>query len=278
MLRPIANDLSPFGRYAPKGVTASILELTRRCSTSWSGMRRAFLLRGIAVRTLAGRPLDVEAYGARMRLYPYNNTCEKRILFTPQYFDPAERRLLANYASDDARFIDIGANVGGYTLFMAALSGPRARILAIEPNPSVFERLTYNIRQNPFATVKALDCAVADREGEITLFLDPRNQGCTSVRISHAGGDTLKVHANSLKSILAHEGYDRIDALKVDVEGAEDVVLEPFFREAPPALWPRLILCARSNTGWSVDLARMLSGYGYRETLRSRSNVGWERV
>jgi hypothetical protein len=69
-----------------------------------------------------------------------------------------------------------------------------------------------------------------------------------------------------------------IDALKVDVEGAEDVVLEPFFREAPPALWPRLILCARSDTGWSVDLPRMLSSYGYRETLRSRSNLGWERV
>lgn len=278
MLKPIANDLSPFGRYAPKGIAASMLELTRRCPASWSGMRRAFVLRGIAVRALAGRPMDVEAYGARMRLYPYNNTCEKRILFTPQYFDPAERRLLASYAGEDTRFVDIGANVGGYTLFMAALAGPRARILAIEPNPGVFERLTYNIRQNPFATVKALDCAVADREGEITLFLDPRNQGCTSVRISDAGGEPIKVHALALKDIVASEGYDRIDALKVDVEGAEDVVLEPFFREAPEALRPRLILCSRVSTGWSVDLERLLKGYGYRETLRSRSNIGWERV
>ncbi len=277
MLRLISNDLSVFGRYAPRGVSASMLDMTRNCSTSWSGMRRAFILRAIAVRALGARPMDVEAFGARMRLYPYNNTCEKRILFTPQYFDPAERRLLATYASDDARFVDIGANVGGYTLFMAALAGPRARILAIEPNPLVFERLTYNIRQNPFATVKALDCAVADREGEITLFLDPRNQGCTSMRISDAG-ESIKVHANSLAAILAHESYDRVDALKVDVEGAEDVVLEPFFREAPPALWPRLILCAHSETGWSVDLPRMLSSYGYRETLRSRSNLGWERV
>ena len=68
MLRPIANDLSPFGRYAPRGIAASMLEMTRRCSTSWSGMRRAFVMRGIAVRALAGRPMDVEAYGARMRL------------------------------------------------------------------------------------------------------------------------------------------------------------------------------------------------------------------
>ncbi len=278
MLKPIANDHSPFGRHAPKGLSGAILELTRRCSNSWSGARRAFILRAIAIKALAGRPMDVEALGARMRLYPYNNTCEKRILFTPQYFDPAERALLATHVSDDMTFVDIGANIGGYALFVAALAGQRARILAIEPNPLIFDRLVCNIRQNPFATVKALDCAVADREGEITLFLEPRNQGEMSVRISDVGGEALKVHAKSLKTILVEEGYARIDALKIDVEGAEDVVLEPFFREAAPALWPRLILCARSNTAWSVDLDRLLPAYGYREVLRTRANIAWLRT
>ena len=90
----IANDLSGFGKYLPKGVIARILTATRACSGSWAGKRRAFALRAIAVRALKGRPLDVEALGARMRLYPYNNVCEKRILFTPQYFDETERRLI----------------------------------------------------------------------------------------------------------------------------------------------------------------------------------------
>jgi FkbM family methyltransferase len=227
---------------------------------------------------LGHRPLDVETLGARMRLYPSNNTCEKRLLFTPHYFDPAERALLASVAGEDTHFVDIGASAGGYALFMAGLAGARAQILAVEPNPVIFERLVYNIRQNPFATVKALECAVADREGEITLFLDARNQGRTSVRISDAAGETLKVHARTLKAILSSEGYERIDALKIDVAGAEDVILEPFFREAPPALWPRLILCAKSNTAWSVDLERMLPAYGYREVLRSRENIGWQRA
>lgn len=277
MLKPNANDQSSFGRYAPRGVAGAILDMTRRCPLSWAGARRAFFLRGLAVKALAGRPMDVEALGARMRLYPYNNTCEKRILFTPQYFDPAERELLARYARPEMRFVDIGASIGGYTLFVAALAGPGARILAIEPNPAIFERLAYNIQQNPFATVKAIDCAVADREGEITLFLDPRNQGETSVRISDAGGETLRVHAKALKSILAEEGYESIDALKIDVEGAEDVVLEPFFRDAAPTLWPRLILCARWGSAWSVDLDRLLPTFGYREILRTRANSVWER-
>lgn len=277
MLRPIANDFAAFGRYSPKGIAGAILELTRRCPLTWSGARRAFILRGIAVKSLSGRPMDVETLGARMRLYPYNNTSEKRILFTPQFFDPAERAFLANYITEDMCFVDIGANVGAYTLFVGALAGARARILAIEPNPLIFERLTYNIRQNPFATVKALDCAVADRNGEITLFLAQGNHGETSVRISDAG-EAIKVPAKTLKDILSSEAYPRVDALKIDVEGAEDVVLEPFFREAPPALWPRLILCARPSTAWSVDLERLLPAYGYRELLRSRANIIWERA
>jgi len=277
MLRPIANDFAAFGRYSPKGIAGAILELTRRCPLTWSGARRAFILRGIAVKSLSGRPMDVETLGARMRLYPYNNTSEKRILFTPQFFDPAERAFLANYITEDMCFVDIGANVGAYTLFVGALAGARARILAIEPNPLIFERLTYNIRQNPFATVKALDCAVADRNGEITLFLAQGNHGETSVRISDAG-EAIKVPAKTLKDILTGEAYPRVDALKIDVEGAEDVVLEPFFREAPPALWPRLILCARPSTAWSVDLERLLPAYGYRELLRSRGNIIWERA
>ena len=277
MLRSIQNDLTSFGRYAPKGMTAGILELTRRCPLSWSGARRAFILRGLAVKALAGRPLDVETLGAKMRLYPYNNTCEKRILFTPQFFDPAERSLIESRLRDDMIFVDIGANIGGYTLFVAGVAGARARILAVEPNPVVFERLIYNIRQNPFASVKAIDCAIADRDGEITLFLDAANQGETSIRISDTGGDHLRVPAKSLKNVLAEEDYPRVDVLKIDVEGAEDVVLEPFFRDAPVALWPRLLISAHSHARWSVDLDRLMPGWGYREILRTRNNIAWER-
>ena len=55
-------------------------------------------------------------------------------------------------------------------------AGPTARILAVEPQPEIFDRLTYNIRLNPFGTIKAVDCAVADKPGELTLFLDPAQQ------------------------------------------------------------------------------------------------------
>jgi FkbM family methyltransferase len=278
MPMPIANDLSAFGKYPPKGVIARILRATRGCSASWQGKRSAFFLRAIAVKALNGRPLDVEAFGARMRLYPYTNVCEKRILFTPQYFDAVERNLIESRIANDFVFIDVGANIGGYTLFAAAHAGPRARILAIEPQPEIFERLVYNIRQNPFGNVKAIDCAVADRDGEITLFVDARNRGETSMRIVHSDaiGAQLRVQAKTLASIVDEEGFRRIDAIKLDVEGAEDLILEPFFSTAPKSLWPQLIIMEHGDGRWSVDLPKILAERGYAKILKTRSNLIYE--
>ena len=279
MQRPIHNDSSAFGLFAPHGLAAMILAMTRRCAANWSGKRRAFFLRSLAVKVLHGRPLDVEAFGAKMRLYPYNNVCEKRILFTPQYFDPGERDLLQSRITEDFIFIDIGANIGGYTLFVAAHAGPRARILAIEPQPEIFERLLYNIQQNHFANMKALDCAVADVDGEITLFLHGGNRGETSMRIinSDAANARMRVPSKSLKSIVLQENFTRIDAIKLDVGGAEDVILEPYLQEVTPTLWPKLILMEYSHGPWTVDLDAFLIKCGYREVLRTRSNVAYER-
>jgi FkbM family methyltransferase len=275
------NDLSPFGAHAPNARMAALLRLTRRAGASWLHKRIAFLLRGWGVRALHGQPLDVQSLGVWMRLYPQHNVCEKRILFTPQYFDAPERAYLTSRLRDDFVFLDIGANIGGYALSVAAQAGPGARILAIEPQPEVYERLVYNIRQNPFATVKALDCAVADRDGEITLFVHHANRGESSIRIvssDAAAGARVTVPAKSLARIVQEEGYARIDAVKLDVEGAEDVILEPYFRDMPEALWPKTILIEEAPQRWSVDLIGLLKARGYRDVLRTRQNLVLERT
>ena len=277
---PATNDLSAFGRHTPRGWLAGAVKTSRLCSTSWAGKRLAFALRGVAVRALAGRPLDVEALGARMRLYPGNNVAEKNLLFTPQYFDPDERRFLREKLGRDFVFVDVGANVGGYALFAAALGGPGARVLAIEPQPDVFERLVFNIRQNSFANVKALDCAVADRDGEITLFVDERNKGESSMRLVGNRGQvaSIRVPAKTLGTIVAEEGYGQIDCIKLDIEGAEDIVLETFFRDVDPTRWPRWLVVEDAPGRWTMDLPGLIAQQGYRVALRTRTNVIYERA
>jgi FkbM family methyltransferase len=275
-----AVDSSPFGRYAPTGLCAMIVRTTRVCSYGWFGKRVAFFLRSMAIKTLAGRPVDIESVGAKMRLYPQNNVAEKRLLFTPQYFDPQERALLAERLTGDFVFLDIGASVGGYALFLAALGGQRARILAVEPLPEIFERLVYNIEQNAFANVKAVSCALADRDGEIALFVNSNNRGETSVRVigTDAQGAQLRVPGKSLLSLLLEEGYERVDAIKLDIEGAEDLVLDPFFRDAPQTLWPCLIIMEFALLRGGAQLEARLRALGYREILRTNENVAYERA
>ena len=276
----MTREPASYGQFAPTRLVRGLIAATRRCDASWAGKRRAFFLRGLAVRLLGGKPVDIEAMGARMRLSPYNNVCEKRILFTPQYFDPVERALLASRITPDFVFLDIGANIGGYSLFVAANAGPRARIVSIEPQPEIFERLIYNIKLNDFYTVKALNCAVADLDGEITLFVAAGNKGETSMRIVNADAaiEQICVPAKTLLNIIVQEQFERIDAVKLDVEGAEDLILEPYFRDAPEHLRPKLVLMEFSHDRWATDLGGLLRACGYSEVMRTRTNVAYERA
>ncbi|MGO4705841.1 FkbM family methyltransferase [Microvirga sp. 2MCAF38] len=273
------SDSRPYGAYSPSGLVKWLLESTRALPNDWPTRRLAFLLRNVAIRLLKGEPLDVESLGAKMRIYPYNNVCEKRILFTPQFFDPKELAILESRIKDGFTFVDIGANVGGYTLFVAARAGNKAKIVAIEPQPDIFDRLSYNISQNPFGTVKAIACAIADKAGELTLFLDPSNQGESSVKIVGPNqSKAIRVPAITLLDLIHQEGFSHVDAVKLDVEGAEDLILDPFLRDAPESLLPSLLVMENGRGQWQIDLQKRLEPRGYKLILKTRMNLVFERA
>ena len=108
------NDSRPFGDFAPSGLTRWVIDRTRGLPEGWAGRRVALMLRHLAMKMLNGLPLDLETFGVRMRLYPYKNVCERRILFTPQYFDADELKILTGRIRPGFTFIDVGSNVGWY--------------------------------------------------------------------------------------------------------------------------------------------------------------------
>jgi FkbM family methyltransferase len=268
-----------FGSFAARGLVERVMSFTRASKDSWLSRRLAFAARRLAVSQLGGDPVDTEALGARMRLYPYRNVCEKRILFTPQFFDPAELEALRLRFRPGFVFLDIGANIGGYSLFVAANAGPDCRIVSVEPQPDIYQRLVFNVRLNGFASVKALACAIADKDGELTLFVAAQNQGESSVKIMTGGGNAARITVPSKKllTLIEEEGFERIDAIKLDTEGAEDIILETFFAEAPDRFWPGLIIMERGNSRWHVDLPKLLKTNGYRVIGETRNNVIYER-
>src|SRR5882757_2475731 len=135
----IPVDLAPYGSRAPGALDRAALALTRAMPNNWLGLRLAILFRRIVTSRLGRGALDTELWGMRPRLHALGNGCEKNALFTPQMFDVMERGVLSDAIEakrgEAFTFVDIGANVGLYSLFVAARAGGCARILAIEPQP-----------------------------------------------------------------------------------------------------------------------------------------------
>ena len=282
MPESVPVDVSPYGSRAPGALDRFALALTRAMPNNWLGLRLAILFRRIVTMRLERGALDTELWGMRLRLYALGNGCEKNALFTPQMFDVMERGILADAIGrkrNGFTFVDIGANVGLYSLFVASRA-PDARILAIEPQPGILDRLRFNLAANPGVKVDVLPMALADREGTVELVLDTSDSGGTHIETAtrSEAGVSVSVPCRPLISVLRDAGIASIDALKIDVEGAEDVVLVPFFRDAPRGLFPELVLIEDTRGFWQTDVFALLEQHGYTVVARNRQNVAYRRA
>ncbi|MGD0026669.1 MAG: FkbM family methyltransferase [Xanthobacteraceae bacterium] len=277
-------DTATYGALAPGRFDRTILAFTSRLPDNWLGLRLAILLRRAVTMRLdyPDGALDVERWGLRLRLHPRDNGCEKNLLFTPQMYEPTElKELAAEIARNREQgrpfvFVDIGANVGLFSLFVAAQAGRGARILAVEPEPGNLRRLNFNIRANPNVPIKIVPMALSDEAGDLAIELDRRDRGGSrTMKVTQAETSTsiVLVSSQTLLGVLSVERVDAINALKIDVEGTEDVVLHPFFCEASPRMWPRLIIIEDSRASWKVDLFSILLAKGYTVVARSKQNI-----
>ena len=124
-----------------------------------------------------GPAVDDHLWSVPVRLHPFNNVCERKALMRPDVMDPTEHRLLEDTMSRRPRvFVDVGANVGFYSLHAAIVSPPGATILAIEPNPTLLARFRFNLemakrcgRISPDVSLNIANVAVGDREGQEVL-------------------------------------------------------------------------------------------------------------
>lgn len=262
--RPLALDDLPAWQQR-------IIALTRRLPDNWLGKRLSFLLRRPVLRALGTRSVDAEVLGARMRLQVHDNLSEKRVLFTPQFFDPVERRALAERFHPGFCFVDIGANAGVFSLFVASHAGPTAKVLAVEPQPVMLERLRTNIALSGLHNITVAPCAASDREGRITLRLNAHNRGQASIAASD--GEAVEVATRPLAALLDEAGITTPDALKIDIEGAEDLVLGQMLDSLPRERWPRLILVERNAPMWQQDILARCLAEGYQELDRGHKNA-----
>ncbi len=271
----MANDVEkPFGAYALEGRNKQLLKWAQSLPSGWLGRRAALILRKAV---LSGGPAIVDATveGLKYRLYTRDNVSERKFLFMPQFYDPYERARVRQVLFDGGVFADIGANAGLYTLAAAPHVGDSGKVLAIEPNPVVLRRLKFNVALNNFQNrVVIAPVGVSDAEGSFDLTLDDSNLGGSSL-VEDRGGKKITVECHKLLPLAERYGLEKIDALKIDIEGAEDRALAPFFADAPEGLHPKLLILENSPAAWKADLPALLKDKGYALEKTTHMNQVW---
>ncbi len=194
-------------------------------------------------------------------------------------FDWMELEFLLSAMEDESHFIDIGANQGFYSLYVASRN-PGVRVLAFEPDPYSLDKLRRNVADNGFSNVTICPYALSDREETGTLvFEEARNRGGGSLlggRVAAASGAAVvETTCKPLLTALRENGVERISALKIDVEGYEYPVLKAFLDAAPGSLRPKAIVV--EALGERIAAAggspiELLVTHGYRILNHNRFN------
>jgi len=152
-----------------------------------------------------------------------------RCLLTEGAWEPYETELMKQSIKPHMIFVDIGANIGYFTLLAARLLNGTGKVVAIEPDSGNFRLLSLSVQANAYTNVIAVQKAVSNRTGRTRLFLDEKLIGIPSLsedNLSTKGGGYVYVNTVTLDSLLRDLAIERIDVMKIDVEGAEGLVFE----------------------------------------------------
>lgn len=213
---------------------------------------------------------EVIPYGKQLKIRCNPSSYVEWVIYMKGCYDFGITRLLPQLLAPGSYAVDVGANIGAYTLLMADCVGTAGRVAAFEPNPEVFDRLHYNLNLNGFSSrVEARGIALSSAPGRAALHLpsaECSNRGVASMRAcTELDNQTIKVAVETLDNLLG--SWPRCDLLKVDVEGHDAAVLKGS-REIIGRYFPSLIFECNLSTwpdpksGWE-ELRGWLFELGY---------------
>ena len=263
-------------------------------------MRELFELPMVMLRywRLARRSVPAEAWEyfkvlvalhLKWKWHGLNGPCTQRMLgFTVTGSDAGTLKYLfeevflrGDYAfdadSDAPLIIDCGANAGMAILYFKR-RWPKARIIAFEANPQVFAFLEMNVRQNDLRDVGPHNVALADKPGMLAFFVNGHAGTLTgSVRSDRGGSTRIEVPAETLSSHLVRLNGP-VDAVKIDIEGAEWMVLRDLVSTSTLTRPERyLVEYHHRIAGEKSRLAEFLAPFeaaGFDHTLRAQPKPG----
>jgi FkbM family methyltransferase len=154
-----------------------------------------------------------------------------RLIETTGRWEPFTTRILASLLNQGDGVLDIGANIGWYSVVLGKIVGPTGYVHAFEPDPLNTEVLRNNIEENGLRNVWTHAIALADRSGQMELTISKANLGDHRLSTNTTQGrHSVPVVVERLDSLLEQcppEQFDRhrLRVIKIDTQGAEVMIL-----------------------------------------------------
>ena len=204
-----------------------------------------------------------EVQGHKMFLDSKDSLC----LSINGVYEPFETELVKKEIKKGDVVLDLGANIGYYTLIFAKLVGKRGKVFAFEPDPTNFSLLKKNVEINGYKNVELVQKAVSNKTGKIKLYLCEDNKGDHRIYNSHDGRQSIEIEAIRLDDYF--KNYNgAVDFIKMDIQGAEGGAIQGMFN-----------LLKKNNVKiitefWSIGLKRF--GIDSEECLKLLIEFGFK--
>lgn len=172
---------------------------------------------------VALQPKMVDVQGHKMFLDPRDKSISRELILKGVY-EKFETELIKNLIKPEMNVVDLGANVGYYTLIMARLVD-KGKVYAFEPDPTNFSLLKKNVEANGYKNVVLVNKAVSDKSQKVKLYLSEDNLGGHHL---HKYGEYKKY--TTVNTITLDEFFSKnnvkIDFIKMDIEGSEAAAMK----------------------------------------------------
>ena len=170
--------------------------------------------------------VTIPKWQARLSLNPEWKGAGVTLFYVVREDYEPEVHFLEKLISPGDVFVDAGANCGVYTVAAAHFAGPSGKVLAFEPGEDSLAMLRRNVQLNRFNHVHVFPLALSESSGTARLY--SHNHGASSFTLGRTEeGDRLSfdIETATLDSVLARESITQVDVIKMDVEGAEELIL-----------------------------------------------------
>lgn len=163
------------------------------------------------------KPSYVNIEGHKMYIIKSDDTVSEELIINKTW-ESLETEVFKQNIKNGDTVIDLGANLGYYSLIAARIVGEKGKVYAFEPDEENFQILEKNIKANNYKNIIPVKMAVSDKIGNIKLYLSPGNKGDHRIYDQNAGRNTVTIKSTTLDNYFKNQ---KVDLIKIDIQGSE---------------------------------------------------------